>query len=166
MKIKQKFGNSPAGFTLIELLVVIAIISLLSSVVLASLNSSRLKARTARSIEDLNQLRTALEFYYSDNGFYPPSSGGWGGLYTCWGTPSKDWIVGLAPKYIPSLPRSPNNSTNCADNYIYASNGTDYKLLWHSPEDCAGVVAQYPGMKDPNRVCWAYGFYTPGFVNQ
>lgn len=37
----------PRGFTLVELLVVIAIISLLSSVVLASLNTSREKARIA-----------------------------------------------------------------------------------------------------------------------
>ena len=40
--------NKTKGFTLIELLVVISIISLLSSVVLASLNSSRDKARIAK----------------------------------------------------------------------------------------------------------------------
>lgn len=56
------------GFTLIELLVVIAIIGLLSSVVLVSLNSARMKARDARRIVDLKQIRLALEMYYDQFG--------------------------------------------------------------------------------------------------
>jgi len=64
--------NSSRGFTLIELLVVIAIIGLLSSVVLASLNSARGKGRDARRKADLQQIRNALELYASDhNGQYP-----------------------------------------------------------------------------------------------
>ncbi|MFZ3011486.1 MAG: type II secretion system protein [Minisyncoccia bacterium] len=58
------------GFTLIELLVVVAIISLLSSVVFASLNSAREKARDARRKVDLKQIQTALELYYNECGSY------------------------------------------------------------------------------------------------
>jgi type II secretion system protein G len=64
--------NSNKGFTLIELLVVIAIIGILSSVVLASLNSARQKARDARRIADIKQIQLALELYAGDNsGEYP-----------------------------------------------------------------------------------------------
>lgn len=55
------------GFTLIELLVVIAIIGILSSVVLASLNSARSKGRDARRVSDLKQLQLALELWYDAN---------------------------------------------------------------------------------------------------
>jgi type IV pilus assembly protein PilA len=50
------FKNTKRGFTLIELLVVIAIIGILSSVVLASLNTARIKARDAARLSDVNQM--------------------------------------------------------------------------------------------------------------
>lgn len=49
------------GFTLIELLVVISIIGLLSSVVLASLNTARIKARNVARNSEALQLRTAFQ---------------------------------------------------------------------------------------------------------
>ncbi len=79
------------GFTLIELLVVIAIIGLLSSVVFASLNTAREKGRDARRIQDLNQIRTALNLWAADHGGnYPVAgnpSGYTGGSYSLY-TPS------------------------------------------------------------------------------
>jgi prepilin-type N-terminal cleavage/methylation domain-containing protein len=63
------------GFTLIELLVVIAIIGILSSVVLASLNSARSKSRDAKRMSDVKQIQLALELYYDQNGSYPTSPG-------------------------------------------------------------------------------------------
>ena len=59
------------GFTLIELLVVIAIIGLLASIVIASLSSVQSKARDAKRIEDVDQVRKALTIYSSDFGSYP-----------------------------------------------------------------------------------------------
>ncbi len=60
------------GFTLVELLVVIAIIGVLATLVLLQLGTARARARDTKRITDINQIRTAVEQYYEDNGgFYP-----------------------------------------------------------------------------------------------
>lgn len=68
------FKTPRHGFTLIELLVVLSIISLLSSVVLSSINSAREEAQITRTQEDLRQLFTAITLYEIDNQAYPPGS--------------------------------------------------------------------------------------------
>ena len=59
------------GFTLIELLVVIAIIGVLSSVVLASLNTARTKGNDSARIQNVKSLETAMELYYNTYNTYP-----------------------------------------------------------------------------------------------
>jgi prepilin-type N-terminal cleavage/methylation domain-containing protein len=55
------------GFTLIELLVVIAIIGVLSSVVLASLNSARSKGNDAGIRENIATITTQAALFYDNN---------------------------------------------------------------------------------------------------
>jgi len=74
LKIK-KFEK---GFTLIELLVVVAIIGILSSITMASLNSARAKARDARRMSDLSQIRNALYMYFDKYGNWMEAGSGCG----------------------------------------------------------------------------------------
>ncbi len=97
-------GADKAGFTLIELLVVIAIIGILSSVVLASLNSARQKGRDAKRISDVKQLQLALELSYDANGQYP----------TALSTSTM-----ITPGYIAALPKDPTDQSA----YLYAALG-------------------------------------------
>lgn len=67
--------NKDKGFTLVELLVVIAIIGVLATLLLLQLGGARGKARDAKRIADLTQIRTAIEQYFDDNaGTYPAIS--------------------------------------------------------------------------------------------
>lgn len=61
------------GFTLIELLVVIAIIVVLSTVAMTSYRSASIRARDSRRQADVQQVRSALELYRTDKGYYPLS---------------------------------------------------------------------------------------------
>lgn len=69
--------SSERGFTLIELLVVIAIIGLLSSVVLASLNTARAKGRDAAIKAAVTQLVSTMELNYQEYGSYCQLQYGW-----------------------------------------------------------------------------------------
>ena len=100
------------GFTLIELMVVVAIIGLLSSVVLASLNTARSKGNDAARMQNVKALGTAMELYYSDNNSYPKN-----------GTVNTATTIGslstyLAPKDISVIPQ---NLINDNDQYTWGS---------------------------------------------
>jgi prepilin-type N-terminal cleavage/methylation domain-containing protein len=84
------------GFTLIELLVVIAVIGILAAVILASLNSSRVKARDSQRKSTLRSLASATELYRSDNSAYLPAAG--------WFTnPTHGGLDALVPTYISKI---------------------------------------------------------------
>src|SRR5574343_116110 len=80
---KIKNQNNRA-FTLIELLVVVAIIGILSSVVLASLNSAREKSNVALIKSTLKQLYSQEQINFTENGSFINSNVSFSDL-TCTG---------------------------------------------------------------------------------
>jgi prepilin-type N-terminal cleavage/methylation domain-containing protein len=105
------------GFTLIELLVVIAIIGLLASVVMASLNSARAKARDVRRLSDMQTIQKALELYYDKYGRYPDSD--FAGCGT-WDTPGNGTFLAplVTEGFLPANIQDPTSNTDCG-NYRY-----------------------------------------------
>lgn len=161
------------GFTLIELLVVVAIIGILSSVVLSSLNSARIKARDAKRVEDLHNIQEALELYYNNKGSYPV--GGAGSDRSCW-TLQQTADLNCNPlgalildKDMASIPYDPGKNTyvgsGCggAQFYAYWSDGSSYLL--GAVNEMAGATgcAQSGNWSGPTANNYTYQYYLKNF---
>jgi len=113
---------------------------------------------------DLLILKQALARYYADHQAYPTSVG-FDGLYTNWGEAKPDWIPHLTPNYLYTLPRDPSHTDSPDKQYLYRSDGQDYKLLCHGAEDCAQIAKTTPELIDPVRKSLAYGYWTEGALD-
>lgn len=121
--------SPPKGFTLIELLVVIAIIALLSSVVLATLSTARMKARDAKRIADIRQVQRAIDLYADDHGGLYPTSANFAtvadsgtttsfGLKRVTSSGLSTWDTDLLPLLAPYFSKMPKDPINIAP-YTY-----------------------------------------------
>lgn len=144
------------GFTLIELLVVIAIIGILSSVVLASLNTARTKGRDAARAADIEQIRNAIVMYQNDhNGNYPPAAGcnaswcclGAGSAGRCWAGQfwGNDALDAALRPYLSTIPDDPlNNTAAYGDAFMYSGTGAGFAsspVLHWGVEKVSGVTS-------------------------
>ncbi len=112
-----------SGFTLVELLVVISIIALLSSVVFASINSARAKARDASRATTIHAIQTALEFYYDTYNAYPVMTENECGGTEGYTVANNNFMQSLVTAgFLTSYPADPAK-TNC--NIQYTANSTN-----------------------------------------
>lgn len=143
------------GFTLIELLVVIAIIGVLSSVVLASLNSARTRAREARRVSDMHQIMTALSAFHVERGCLPITQGsscvsGYSEFNTGgWDTSNEGSFLSFLTStgYLPATPADPvNNATQYYRYFCYAS-GTNKGLSLQYVSEATGAWVTYSAVR-------------------
>ncbi len=142
--------NRQSGFTFVEVLVVTAVLSIMAAVIILPVYQGLEQSRDADRQTDLSTLASAIELYKLENGRYPegcnPSSGMdvtndshwlgvWSGQkgsgYDCIPA-SGEYIIGLAPEFIPVLPTDPKlNIDETYSGYVYTTNpeGTVYKLM-------------------------------------
>lgn len=131
--------KAPGGFTLIELLVVIAIISLLSAVILASLNTARSKGRNTKRASDMHQYQVSFEYYYDKYGSYPKSSDPTNykclGIITgtCWGGIDSDvMLMNAVREFYPAAPAG--DQVENLTGYIYRCTDavcSKYEIRWN-----------------------------------
>ena len=131
------------GFTLIELLIVIALIAILAALAYVSFARALQNSRDSKRKNDLHELQTAIEVYYTDHGSYPDTGGAWRGACAGFGNYDRDgsngYVPDVAPKYLKELPvdprpaAHPNLDASCTSPdvscFLYRSDGEDYKLI-------------------------------------
>lgn len=125
-------NKSQKGFTLVELLVVIAIIGILATLLLLQLGVARQRARDAKRIVDVSQVRTAVELYFDDTGQYPQTA-----TYVALGTLAVGGST-FVPRYMTQLPVDPLNNGNYSYNYAYT--GLTKYHLWAELEQSAAAL--------------------------
>lgn len=100
----KQFNNDKSryGFTLVEILVTATIIGLLSTIGITGFQAITRSGRDGLRKSDLEQIRSALEIYKSENKKYP--------------IPTVACTASLSSEYINPYPQDPNKPTY---NYCY-----------------------------------------------
>lgn len=103
--IQKSNTSQKKGFTLLEVLVAATIVLVLTAVGITSYSNLSKKSRDTRRINDLEQMRQALEMYRSDNGYYPAPAANIAAFATVQNL-SATLVTG---GYMPSIPNDPRS---------------------------------------------------------
>ena len=130
------------GFTLIELLVAATVMAVLTATGVVAFTNINRRSRDSKRVSDIEQLRSALEMYRSDMGYYPAVSAGTFGNASLLNAT-------LVNTYMPKIPSDPK--TTSGFNYYYQARnlvGANYygyclcamqESLAAPSNDCSGV---------------------------
>lgn len=115
-----------------------------------------------KRVQDLVTINDALKAYNAKNGSFPQAAA-LAGL----NERGANWIPGLAPEFVKEIPRDPMH--DAATQYVYVSDGANYKLLAAGVSLVGSPNVEVLGIKiDPTRNPTAenasFGFWTPGFA--
>lgn len=141
--------RSERGFTLIELLVVIAIIAILAALILAALNAAQKGSRDSRRQSDVNQYKTALANYYSDNNSYPSGDGN-----PIAGSTSNPPCNALVTNYLSSCLNGPGSSNT----FFYRGGDTTFTVCAVSERDNTKAFIAGPTKTETKDVTNAFAF--------
>lgn len=138
--------NFKRGFSLAEILAAVAVISVISAIVIGSINEGRAKARDAVRVESLNTLKEALRAYHVQFGAYPVGSDTTTGTFCdndsgtddCSGETSQeaDFLQELVNEgFLSEVIRDPLNKTDGSVNYYigYAYNANTQSFVLGVP---------------------------------
>lgn len=118
--------------------------------------------------QHISSIHRSLLRYYRDHKSFPVSSD-WDAYSDCWGENkgqkgNAQWIRGLVPKYMKILPVDPSHTLECKNQYLYKSNGQDFKLIALKSKYCINSILFFSSKIDPKRQgndgCHAFGFWT------
>jgi general secretion pathway protein G len=135
MKIKinqvvPKKSRLSRAFTLVEMLLVITIIGILAALVIPKMVGRSEQARQAAARADLSSVKTALDAFEVDNGYYPK------GLQDLLQQPSnaKNWHG----PYLDKIPQDPWGNDYVYD-YPGKHNANSYDLMSVGPDGKSGT---------------------------
>lgn len=122
------------GFTLIELLIVMGALSIIATFVVVSFNSARVSSRDTKRVQQIKEIRTALELYYNRHKAYPTA-------ITPGQTFSNNGVVYIDP--VPANP-TPRTDGGCLDSeysYTPVTGNVNYTLNFCLGTSTGGYAA-------------------------
>ena len=125
--------NCQRAFTLVEMLLVVTIIGILAALVIPKIMGRSEQARMTAARADLSGIKTALDAFEVDNGYYPKGNNGLGDL-----VPQPRDVKNWHGPYLDKIPSDP-----WGNNYLYSypgkHNASSYDLSSVGPDGKEGT---------------------------